>query len=73
MSVGVIVGVTGLFALPLGGWIADRLHERLRNGRLLFGAVSLLITSLLTGIALTAGKIDVAVFVALFSVVGVCL
>ncbi len=67
MSVGVIVGVTGLFALPLGGWIADRLHVRLRNGRLLFGGVSLLITSLLTGIALAAGKIDVAVFVGLFA------
>src|SRR5690606_25651035 len=37
MSVGVIVGVTGLFALPLGGWIADRLHVRIPNGRLLFG------------------------------------
>lgn len=67
MSVGVIVGVTGLFALPLGGWIADRLHVRLRNGRLLFGGVSLLMTSLLTGIALAAGKIDVAVFVGLFA------
>lgn len=67
MSVGVIVGVTGLFALPLGGWIADRLHVRLRNGRLLFGGVSLLITSLLTGIALVTGKIDVAVFVGLFA------
>lgn len=67
MSVGVIVGVTGLVALPLGGWIADRLHVRMANGRLLFGAVSLLLTSLLTGIALAAGKIDVAVFVGLFA------
>lgn len=68
MSVGVIVGITGLFALPLGGWIADRLHVRLANGRLLFGGVSLLLTSLCTGIALVAGKIDVAVFVGLFAV-----
>ena len=68
MSVGVIVGVTGLFALPLGGWIADRLHVRIANGRLLFGGVSLLLTSLCTGIALAAGKIDVAVFVGLFAV-----
>lgn len=67
MSVGIIVGVTGLVALPLGGWIADRLHVRMVNGRLLFGAVSLLLTSLLTGIALAAGKIDVAVFVGLFA------
>ena len=67
MSVGVIVGVTGLFALPLGGWIADRLHMRLANGRLLFGGVSLLLTSLCTGIALVAGDIDVAVFVGLFA------
>ena len=67
MSVGVIVGVTGLFALPLGGWIADRLHVRIRNGRLLFGAVSLLLTSILTATALLAGKIDVTIFVALFA------
>ena len=67
MSVGVIVGVTGLFALPLGGWIADRLHERVRNGRLLFGGVSLLLTSLCTGIALVAGQIDVLWFVGLFA------
>ncbi|NLJ13529.1 spinster family MFS transporter [Denitrificimonas caeni] len=68
MSVGVIVGVTGLFALPLGGWIADRLHVRYRNGRLLFGAVSLLLTCVFTGIALLAGEIDVAIFVGLFAV-----
>ncbi len=68
ISVGVIVGVTGLFALPLGGWIADRLHVRIPNGRLLFGGVSLLLTSLCTGVALVAGKIDVAVFVGLFAV-----
>lgn len=67
MSVGIIIGVTGLFALPLGGWIADRLHMRMANGRLLFGGVSLLLTSLCTGIALAAGKIDVAVFVGLFA------
>jgi MFS family permease len=67
MSVGVIVGVTGLISLPLGGWIADRLHVRIRNGRLLFGAVSLLLTCLLTGVALAAGKIDAAVFVGLFA------
>ena len=68
MSVGVIVGVTGLFALPIGGWIADRLHERVRNGRLLFGGVSLLLTSVFTGMALVAGKIDAAIFVGLFAV-----
>lgn len=68
MSVGVIVGVTGLFALPLGGWIADRLHVRFANGRLLFGGVSLLLTSLCTGVALIAGQIDVALFVGLFAV-----
>ena len=68
MSVGVIVGVTGLFALPLGGWIADRLHVRMANGRLLFGGISLLLTSLCTGVALVAGKIDVALFVGLFAV-----
>ena len=67
MSVGVIVGVTGLFALPLGGWVADRLHMRMANGRLLFGGVSVLLTSLCTGIALDLGQTDVLVFVGLFA------
>lgn len=68
MSVGVIVGVTGLLALPLGGWVADRLHVKVANGRLLFGGISLLLTSLCTGVALVAGQINVAVFVGLFAV-----
>lgn len=67
MSVGVIVGFTGLLALPLGGWVADRLHVRMASGRLLFGGISLLLTSLCTGIALVSGKIDVALFVGLFA------
>jgi len=43
------------------------LHVRIANGRLLFGGVSLLLTSLCTGIALVAGDIDVVIFVGLFA------
>ena len=28
LATGVIVGITGLLALTLGGWVADRLHEK---------------------------------------------
>ncbi|AYC33805.1 MFS transporter [Pseudomonas cavernae] len=68
VAAGVIVGVTGLFGLTAGGWIADRLHQRSERGRLLFGALSMLIAAVATGTALAQGKIDIAVFVAIFSI-----
>ncbi|MET1079094.1 MAG: MFS transporter [Pseudomonas sp.] len=66
-ATGVIVGLTGLVGLTLGGWIADRLHQRSERGRLLFGAASMLIASLATGTALLLGRIEIGVFVAVFS------
>jgi MFS family permease len=33
VATGVIVGVTGLFGLTLGGWVADKIHQRVANGR----------------------------------------
>lgn len=68
VATGVIVGVTGLLGLTLGGWVADRVHQRWATGRLLFAALSMLIAALATGGALYAGRIDVGVFVAVFSV-----
>ncbi|MCE5982320.1 MULTISPECIES: MFS transporter [unclassified Pseudomonas] len=68
VATGVIVGLTGLVGLTLGGWIADKVHQRFANGRLLFGALSMLIASLATAWALHAGRIEIGVFVAVFGV-----
>jgi len=67
MATGVIVGFTGLLGLTLGGWLADKIHQRWATGRLLFAAFSMLVASLCTGWALQAGRIDTAVFVGVFS------
>ncbi len=67
VATGMIVGVTGLIGLTLGGWVADKLHQRFTNGRLLFAASSMLIATLATGYALHAGRIEIGVFVGVFS------
>jgi MFS family permease len=67
VATGVIVGLTGLFGLTLGGWLADRIHQRSETGRLLFAALSMLIAAVATGYALAAGRVEVATFVGLFS------
>jgi MFS family permease len=68
LSTGIIVGVTGLLGLTLGGWLADHLHQRWATGRLRFAAVSMLVAALATGYALYAGRSEVGAFVAVFSV-----
>lgn len=67
VATGVIVGLTGLVGLTLGGWIADRIHQKYRNGRLLFAPFSMLVATLCTGYGLYAGRIEIGLFVALFS------
>ncbi len=67
VATGIIVGITGLIGLTLGGWVADKLHQRFANGRLLFAAGSMLIATVATGYALHAGRIEIGVFVAVFS------
>ena len=68
VATGVIVGVTGLIGLTLGGLIADKIHQRRANGRLLFGAFSMLVATLGTGLALAVGRVEIGVFVALFGI-----
>ncbi|MDC6668361.1 hypothetical protein OEZ84_26880, partial [Leclercia adecarboxylata] len=68
VATGVIVGLTGLVGLTLGGWVADRIHQRFARGRLIFAAVSMLIATIATGYALLAGRIEAGVFVAVFSI-----
>lgn len=68
MATGIIVGVTGLIGLSLGGWMADVAHRKWPTGRLMFAAISLLIAAAATGYALAAGRIEISLFVAVFSV-----
>ncbi|TWC43113.1 putative MFS family arabinose efflux permease [Pseudomonas sp. SJZ079] len=68
VATGVIVGVTGLFGLTLGGWLADRIHQKSESGRLLFAAVSMLVAAGCTGYALFSGHVQIGLFVALFSI-----
>ena len=67
VATGVIVGLTGLLGLTAGGWLADRIHQRSATGRLLFAAASMLIAAAATAYALLAGRVEVGVFVAVFS------
>ncbi|SDK08359.1 spinster family MFS transporter [Pseudomonas indica] len=68
LATGVIVGVTGLVGLTLGGWVADRLHLKNERGRLLFGAFSMFVASVATGFALFSGRIEIGLFVTVFSI-----
>ena len=72
LATGVIVGLTGLLGLTAGGWLADRIHQRSATGRLLFAALSMLVAALATGYALLAGRVEVGVFVAIFSLGWLC-
>ena len=63
---GCMVGLSGLVGLTAGGWIADALHRRSERGRLRFGAASLLVSAIGTGLALLSGQGSVAVFAWLF-------
>ncbi|HYE49664.1 MAG TPA: MFS transporter [Azospirillaceae bacterium] len=65
---GVIVGLTGLVGLTLGGRIADAVHRRGERGRLLFGAACLTAAAPLTFFALEAGAAALTSFVVLFAV-----
>ncbi|QCI64806.1 spinster family MFS transporter [Phreatobacter stygius] len=67
VTTGIIVGVTGLVGLTLGGWIADRMHQKSEMRRLLFGAVSLLVAAVATWYALRLDSSQVVLFTAIFS------
>lgn len=68
VATGLIVGVTGLVGLTLGGWVADKLHQRYANGRLMLAAVSMIVATVTTGWALHAGRIEIGLFIGVFSV-----
>ena len=66
-STGIIVGLTGLVGLTLGGWIADRLHGGERANRLVFGGVSLALASVGAWYALSLGPEQATLFLMAFS------
>lgn len=51
-----VLGATGLIGLTLGGMLADKLHQAFPRGRLLCGAVALLIAAPLLWLGLTQPK-----------------
>lgn len=51
-----VLGATGLIGLTLGGVLADKLHQAFPRGRLLFGAIALLVAAPLLWLGLTQPK-----------------
>ena len=68
VTTGFIVGVTGLIGLTLGGGVADRIYQRSPSGRLVYGALSLVVAAIATAAALAAGAGSVVVFATLFGI-----
>jgi MFS family permease len=67
IATGIITGLTGLVGLTLGGWAADKVHQKSERGRLLLAAFSMLVAAACTGFALLAGRIEIGLFVGVFS------
>lgn len=66
-TTGVILGVSGLIGLTLGGAVADKLHHINERARLTFGAFSLFAAAVLTLYALKLGSTEIVLFTALFA------
>ncbi|MDE1164132.1 MAG: MFS transporter [Pseudomonas sp.] len=66
-TTGLIVGITGLVGLTLGGWLTDKVHQRRANGRLLLAMGCMFVATFATGYALMAGRIDISLFVGVFA------
>lgn len=67
LAAGIILGLSGLIGLTVGATVADRLHRLGRRTRLLYGALSMLVSAVLIWIALSFEQQAFASFVALFS------
>jgi MFS family permease len=65
---GLIVGVTGLIGLTLGGYASDAIHKRSNTGRLKYGSICLVIASVATAAALMQGRDALIVFSILFGI-----
>jgi MFS family permease len=65
---GVIVGITGLIGLTAGGAIADKIGKKSLRGRLVYGAISLLLAAPATFLALEQDRGNAAAFTLLFGI-----
>lgn len=66
VTTGFIVGATGLVGLTAGGWATDVIYKRSESGRLVFGALSLVVAALATAAGLASGRGSLVVFASLF-------
>jgi len=64
----VSLGLAGLVGLLLGGWLGDRIHSRLANGRLLLAALAVGLAAPCVYVALQRPAGSVAGFTALMSI-----
>lgn len=64
----VSLGLAGLVGLFLGGWLGDRIHSRLANGRLLLAALAVGLAAPCVYVALQRPAGSVAGFTALMSI-----
>lgn len=63
---GCIIGLTGLIGLTTGGWISDKAQQLHKSGRLIFGTVGMLLSTLGTGLAVILGVDSLVVFAICF-------
>lgn len=66
MATGVIVGLSGLVGLTIGGWMADRIHQHAPSGRLVVGVASLSLAAIATWQALALEATDIRAFTLVF-------
>lgn len=62
-----VLGLTGLIGLTVGGWLADALHRRFARGRLLFGASALIVAGPLLWLGLNQSAGNVTALTCLLS------
>jgi len=55
----IVLGLTGLIGLTAGGWVADKMHQAFPRGRLMLGAVCLLVSAPLLWFGLSRPPGDV--------------
>lgn len=68
LTYGIVVGLTGVVGLPVGGLLADRARRRSEQSRLLFGAVSVGLSAPFALTALLVGRGGAVMFAVALSV-----
>lgn len=66
MVAGGILGVTGLIALTAGAQVSDKVNQKTPNGRLIYGAISMVLAAAFTALSLMQGSDELIGFSFLF-------